>query len=210
MISRSFCWAIMKKMTKKWDLETSNAEIELKIGIYAKNWARQVRLKFFDYGQSQRSTVKVNGWRVLMWQCDVTLRLTWQYMRRSRCVERVWCMWAHGTSACGAWVRERDTDDAWSACSQGRNFRRRVWACVRYFLAVLGWVLLGIGCSVALCLCFHNWMSRMMISESCRDYGRAGGDSLLSVTTGWRWGQGKNAGDVHRNQKVRGMALIPC
>ena len=26
----------MKKMTKKWDLETSNAEMELKIGIYAK------------------------------------------------------------------------------------------------------------------------------------------------------------------------------
>ena len=47
----------MKKMTKKWDLETSNAEMELKIRIYAKNWAKQVLLKNFDYGQSQRSTV---------------------------------------------------------------------------------------------------------------------------------------------------------
>ena len=47
----------MKKMTKKWDLETSNAETELKIGIYAKIWAKQVLLKNFDYGQSQRSTV---------------------------------------------------------------------------------------------------------------------------------------------------------
>jgi len=27
----------MKKMIKKWDLETSNAETELKIGIYVKN-----------------------------------------------------------------------------------------------------------------------------------------------------------------------------
>ena len=44
-------------MTKKWDLETSNAETELKIGIYAKNWAKQVRLKIFDNGQSQQSTV---------------------------------------------------------------------------------------------------------------------------------------------------------
>ena len=44
----------MKKMTKKWDLETSNVETELKIGIYAKNWAKQVLLKIFDYGQSQR------------------------------------------------------------------------------------------------------------------------------------------------------------
>ena len=52
----------MKKMTKKWDLETSNAKMELKIGIYAKNWARQVLLKIFDYGQSQRSTADV-CWR---------------------------------------------------------------------------------------------------------------------------------------------------
>ena len=53
-------------MTKKWDLETLNAETELKIGIYAKNWATQVLLKNFDYGQSQRSTILsksiVNGW----------------------------------------------------------------------------------------------------------------------------------------------------
>ena len=56
----------MKKMTKKWDLETSNAETELQIGIYVKNWARQVLLKIFDYSQSQRSTVKVNVERVLV------------------------------------------------------------------------------------------------------------------------------------------------
>ena len=35
---------------QKWDLETSNAETELKIGIYAKIWAKQVRLKIFYYG----------------------------------------------------------------------------------------------------------------------------------------------------------------
>ena len=68
MISRSFCWAIMKKMTKKWDLETSNAETKLKIGIYTKNWAKQARLKIFDYGQRStvngqrsKSTVRVNS-----------------------------------------------------------------------------------------------------------------------------------------------------
>ena len=59
-------------MTKKWDLETSNVEMELKIEIYAKNWAKQVLLKIFNYGQSQRSKSTVNGWRVLTWQCDVT------------------------------------------------------------------------------------------------------------------------------------------
>ena len=50
-------------MTKKWNLETLNAETGLKIGIYAKNWAKQVLLKFFDYGQSQRSTDDVAVWR---------------------------------------------------------------------------------------------------------------------------------------------------
>ena len=54
---------------QKWDLETLNAETELKIGIYAKNWAKQVLLKNFDYGQSQRSESTVNCWRGV---CDVT------------------------------------------------------------------------------------------------------------------------------------------
>ena len=80
---------------KKWDLETSNAETELKIGIYAKNWAKQVRLKNFDYGQSQWSTVKVNGQSqrstadVAVWR---HLGLTWQEERAA-------------ASTCGAWVR---------------------------------------------------------------------------------------------------------
>ena len=92
----------MKKITKKWDLETSNAETELKIGIYAKNWAKQVLLKNFDYGQSQRSTVKVNGqWMtcadVAVWR---HLGLTWQDAKRSRRVGRVGeC----GTGAWGTW-----------------------------------------------------------------------------------------------------------
>ena len=54
----------MKKMTKKWDLETLNAETELKIGIYVKNLAKQVLLKIFDYSQSQRSMFRVNGQRL--------------------------------------------------------------------------------------------------------------------------------------------------
>ena len=58
-------------------------------------------------------------------------------------------------------------------------------------MAVLGWVLLGISCSVTLCLCFGSWMSRTMISESFRDCGHDDGDSLLTVTTRWRRGQRK-------------------
>ena len=90
-------------MTKKWDLETSNAETELKIEIYAKNWAKQVLLKFFDYGQSQRSTVRVNGQRmtcadVAVWR---HLGLTWQAEKCFRRVGRVRSMADTG----GAWQR---------------------------------------------------------------------------------------------------------
>ena len=150
--------------------------------------------------------VKVNGQRStddVCWRgvCDVTLRLMWQDAKRSRCV---------GIGAWGAWRILTVRGGAWSACSWGRNFSRRVEARVMQFLAVLGWVLLGIGCSVFLCLFFGNWMSRTLISKSCRYCGRDGGGSLLTVTTGWRRGHRKNAGDVHRNQKVRGMTLIPC
>ena len=62
-------------MTKKWDLETSNAETEVKIGIYAKKWAKQVLLKNFDYDQSQRSTVKSQNQRStddMCWRGSVT------------------------------------------------------------------------------------------------------------------------------------------
>ena len=50
--------------------------------------------------QSQRSTIwsksTVNGWRVLTWQCDITLGLTWQYTKRSRRLERMRRVGEHG------------------------------------------------------------------------------------------------------------------
>ena len=83
--------------------------------------ARQVLLKFFWLwskstinGQSQRSTIwsksTVNGWHVLTWQCDVTLGLTWQYVKQSRHMGRVG---ERGSGAWGTWERMRDTDGAW-------------------------------------------------------------------------------------------------
>ena len=117
---------------------------------------------------------------------------------------------ARGARGTGAWQILAARGGAWSACSWGRNFSRRVAARVMQFLAVLCWVLLGIGRSVFLCLFFGCWMSRTLTFESCRYCGRDDGGSLLTVTTGWRRGQRKNVGDVHRNQRVRGMALIPC
>ena len=147
--------------------------------------------------QSQRSESTVNDWRgsVTSPRADVAGREA-------------------AAGACGAWTgawgAREVRGSAWSTCLWGRNFSRRVEAHVMQFLAVLGWVLLGIGCSVFLCLFFGSWMHKTLISECCRYCGHDGGDSLLTVMTGWRRGQRKNAGDVHRNQKVRGMAPIPC
>ena len=151
--------------------------------------------------------VKVNGQRLVKVNSQ---RLTcadvavWRHLRAYVAVrETKQVRGAHGkawTGAWGAWQRVRDSGGEWSACSWGRNFRRRVGVGVMLFLAVLGWVLLRIGCSVSLCLYFGSWMSRTMISESCRDCERDGDDSILTVTTGWRRGQRKNVEDVHRNQ----------
>ena len=83
-----------------------------------------------------------------------------------------------GTGAC---ERVRDIDGAWLRVLVRQKLQL---ARVMWFLAVLGWVLLEIGCSVTLCLCFGSWMSRTIISESCKDCGCDGDDSLLTVTTG--------------------------
>ena len=89
----------------------------LKIGIYAKNWAKQVQLKIFDYGQSQRSMDDV-CWRGSVTspraymagrkaqQARVVRGRVWDW--RVRQVRRVAAREAHaheaGTSA-GAWRR---------------------------------------------------------------------------------------------------------
>ena len=153
-------------------------------------------------GQQSKSTVRVNGQLLMCADMAVWrhLGLTWQEEKQQQArVAHV----AHECTWTGTWGRVRrvvGTDGVW----------RRVEARVMQFLAVLGRVLLGIGCSVFLCLFFGSWMHRTLISECCRYCGHDGGGSLLTVTTGWRRGQRKNAGDVHRIQKVRGMALIPC
>ena len=153
MISRLFCWAIMKKMSKKWDLETSNEETEPKTEIYAKNWARQALLKYFDFGQCQQSTTQSKlttrstaRSRSMAWSttrdADVCWRemLTWHKTILSRRMEArddaipgVW----------GAWEWLTELGGTWNVCSWGRNLSWRVWAHVRWFLAVLGWVCLG-------------------------------------------------------------------
>ena len=110
-------------MTKKGDLETSNAETELKIEIYAKNWAKQVLLKNFDYGQSQRSTVRVNGQRITCVDVAVWrhLGLTWQEEKRSR---RVWRVSERGLARRGRVRRVAGTGDAWR-CVKARGARAR-------------------------------------------------------------------------------------
>ena len=122
----------------------------------------------------QRSTVKVNG-QLLTWRVWRHLGLTWQKETQQQArVAREW-EWP------GVWLLLTTRGGVWSACSWGRNFRRRVAARVMQFLAVLGWVLLGIGCSVFLCLLFGSWMHRTLISECCSTVG------VTAVARFWQW-----------------------
>ena len=128
-------------------------------------------------GQSQQSTADM-CWRGSMMSpgadvarreaavgaCGAWVRVDW----------RVWGMW-------GAWQVPAARGGVWSACSWGRNFSRRVEARVMQFLAVLGWVLLGIGRSVFLCLLFGSWMHRTLISECCSTVG------VTAVARFWQW-----------------------
>ena len=138
----------------------------------------------------------VNEWRVLKWQCDVTLRLMWQYVKRS-C--RVWACGEHVEAVCpGAWGIRMGRGGAWSTCSWGRNFSWRMKARVMQFLAVLGWVLLGISYSVFLYLFFGSWMHTTLISECCRYFGRDGGGSLLTMATDEGKGSGRTPENITR------------
>ena len=188
----------MKKITKKWDLEISNVETELKIGIYAKNWAKQVMLKNCDYGQSQRSTVKVNGHSQRS-----TADVCWRGRKRSSSRHVSESGLARGGRVAG-------TDGAWWRVLVRQKLQpARGGACD----AVSGRSWLGFARDWLFCLSMPVlWQLNaqnvdIWVLQYC---GRDGGGSLLTVTTGWRRGQRKNAGDVHRNQKVRGMALILC
>ena len=199
MISCSFCWAIIKKMTKKWDLDTSNEETGPKIGIYVKNWARQALLKFFDFGQSQRSTARSQS---TAWDTDVAV---WRHSKADvvghdtrqargsawgRCSQRVWRVW-----------KTNDT------CLWGRNFSRRVWGGFWPFLVGFCSRLSDLSIYA---LILVVWSTKLTKSECSRGCGRDDGDSLLIVTIGWRQGQRKNARDVHMNHRVREKTLIPC
>ena len=116
-------------------------------------------------------------------QDDVNLGLMWT---NADSVKRVKRVEAYGGLVTNAWsVCEllEARGGAWSACLTIRSFRQCVWARVRFFLAVLDWVLLGIGCSVMLCFCFGSWMNRTMTSKSCKDYGDDGSNSLLTMVT---------------------------
>ena len=150
-----------------------------------KNWARQVLLKNFDHGQSQRLTIwsksTVNGWRVLTWQCDVILGLTWQFMKRSR--------HSHvGTGAWGAWERVRDTDGAWMrVAARGARAReartsarawQRMWCSFWPFLVgfCLGLAVLSLYAFALVVGWVERWYPRV-----------AGTMGMTAVTHFWQW-----------------------
>ena len=162
-------WNLREKLSK-----TSPVE---KFWLWSKSQRKRQRLTVVVNSQSQLlACANVGGWR-RCWrmQDDVNLGLTWKD------ADGLWRV-VHVEHVC-------TSGGAWSACSIVKRFRQLVWVRVRFFLAVLGWVLLGIRCSVTLCLCFGSWMNIMMRSKSRRNYGRDSDDSLLTMNTGWRRGQ---------------------
>ena len=174
-------------MIQKWDLETSNVETELKIGIYAKNWAKQVRLKNFDYGQSQRSTVNsqsqrsestVNGWRgsVTSPRADV--------VGRESSSRRVWRVW-RVTGACGRVRRVAGTSGAWRrVAARAREAEtsggawRRVWCSFWPFLVGF--------CSGLAVLSFYACCLAVECTER-RYPSVAGTVGVTAVARFWQW-----------------------
>ena len=177
MISRSFCWAIMKKMTKKWDLETSNAETELKIGIYAKNWAKQVRLKIFDNGQSQRSTLTCVD--VAIWR---HLGQTWQKRSSSR---RVWHVSARGLARVGRVRSVEDTSDTWRrVAARAREAETSVGAWRRVWCSF--WPFLVGFCSGLDVLSFYACC--LAVNRTERWYPSVAGTvGVMAVACFWQW-----------------------
>ena len=122
-----------------------------------------------------RSKSTVNCWHVLTWRVWRHLGLTWQEVTQQQAhVARVAREWEWS----GTWGRVAGTDGAWRRVFVMQKLQA---ARVRQFLAVLGWVLLRIGCSVFLCLLFGNWMHRTLISECCSTVG------VTAVARFWQW-----------------------
>ena len=164
-------------MTKKWDLETLNAETEFKIGIYAKNWAKQVLLKNFDYGQSQRSTDDVR------WHGSVTSPRAYVASRepqqvRGACKERgigTWERMRNVADTGGTWrrveVRAREAETSASAW-------RRVWCSFWPFLVGF--------CSGLAVLSFYAFSLAVKCTE--RWYlSVAGTMGVTAVARFWQW-----------------------
>ena len=135
--------------------------------------------KFWLWSKSTVNDLfKVNGWRVLTWQCDVTLGLTWQYVRRSRHVERVTGRGESEASARGAWetltargVRAREAETS-------ANAWRRVWCSFWPFLVGF--------CSGLAVLSLYAFALAVGWAE--RWYPRVAGTvGVTTVTHFWQW-----------------------
>ena len=142
-------------------------------------------------GQSHQSTIwsksTVNRWRVLTWQCDVTLGLTWQYAKRNKlveCVERG----AHGVrgnwhvrrvEACeGYWRRVVTREARAREAENSAGMWRHVWCSfwpflVRFYsgLAILSLYAFSLAIEWAEC-----WYPRV-----------TGTVGMTTVTRFWQW-----------------------
>ena len=127
----------------------------------------------------QRSTIcsksTVNGWRVLTWQCDVTLGFTWQYVKWSRRVRHVgaWEL------ACGSAWEILTTHEARAREAETSTDRwRHVWCSFWLFLVgfCLGLAILSLYAFALAIGWAERWYPRV-----------AGTMGLTAVTHFWQW-----------------------
>ena len=85
---------------------------------------------------------------------------------------------ARGSVGTGVWEHVRDTDDAWSPCSWGRNFSRRVWCCFWPFL---------VGFCAGLAV-LSSYAFSLAVEWAKRWYLRVAGTvGVTAVTRFWQW-----------------------
>ena len=136
--------------------------------------------------------VKVNGQRfgMLTWDADVAV---WHHSRADMAgCDTVKARGVHGSAWEGLMargVRAREVETSAGAC-------RLLWGGFWPFLVGFCSELSDLSIYA---LTFVVWSTKLMKSECSRGCGHNGGDLLLTVITGWKRGQWKNARDVHRN-----------
>ena len=134
--------------------------------------------------------VKVNSQR-LTWQCDITLGLTWQYVKRNRRVGR---MGARVARVAGAW----ETLTAHGTCAHEAETSTSTW---RYMWCSVWPFLVGFCSGLAVLLLYAFALA---VGGAERWYPRVTGIvGVMAVTRFWQWllDEGEGSGRTPESQR---------